>query len=111
MLCVFDGGSYTLTDVVGFTNLNQSSLSRAIVRMEKKGLVTRSRRSHDARLMSIEITQAGRTLCERASQMVREACDEELAVLTKAERDIFVRIAQKLLAELPPPKRPAGLSY
>jgi DNA-binding MarR family transcriptional regulator len=61
--------------------------------------------------MSIEITQAGRTLCERASLMVREACDEELAVLTKAERDIFVRIAQKLLAELPPPKRPAGLSY
>jgi hypothetical protein len=43
--------------------------------------------------------------------MVREACDEELAVLTKGERDTFVRIAQKLLAELPPPKRAAGLSY
>lgn len=111
MLCVFDGGSYTLNDVVGFTNLNQSSLSRAIVRMEKKGLVTRSRRSHDARLMSIEITPTGRDLCERASLMVREACDQELAVLTKPERDSFVRIAQKLLAELPPPKRPAGLSY
>jgi DNA-binding MarR family transcriptional regulator len=111
MLCVFDGASYTLTDVVGFTNLNQSSLSRAIVRMEKKGLVTRSRRSHDARLMSIEVTPAGRSLCQRASTMVREACDRELSVLTQTERDTFVRIARKLLAELPPPKRAAGLSY
>jgi DNA-binding MarR family transcriptional regulator len=79
--------------------------------MEKKGLVTRSRRSHDARLMSIEVTPAGRSLCERASTMVREACDRELSVLTQTERDTFVRIARKLLAELPPPKRAAGLSY
>jgi hypothetical protein len=32
-------------------------------------------------------------------------------VLTQTERDTFVRIARKLLAELPPPKRAAGLSY
>lgn len=111
MLCVFDGRSYTLTEVVEFTSLNQSSLSRAIVRMEKKGLVTRARRTHDARLMSIEITPAGRVLCERASLAVREACDRELGVLTEVERDSFVRIARKLLAELPPPKREAGLAY
>ena len=111
VLCVFDGRSYTLTEVVEFTSLNQSSLSRAIVRMQKKGLVSRSRRTHDARLMNIEITPAGRALCERASLAVREACDRELSVLTRVERDSFVRIARKLLAELPPPKRAAGLSY
>ena len=111
ILCVVDGRSYTLTEVTEFTSLNQSSLSRAIVRIEKKGLVTRSRRTHDARLMSIEITPAGRALCERASRVVREACDRELGVLTQAERDSFVRIARKLLAGLPPPKREAGLAY
>lgn len=111
ILCVVDGRSYTLTEVTDFTGLNQSSLSRAIVRIEKKGLVNRSRRTHDARLMSIEITPAGRTLCERASRAVREACDRELGVLTQPERDSFVRIARKLLAGLPPPKREAGLAY
>lgn len=111
ILGVIDGQSYSLTEVTEFTGLNQSSLSRAIVRIEKKGLVTRSRRSNDARLMSIEITPAGRALCERASSAVRTACDEELAVLTRNERETFVRIARKLLAGLPPPKREAGLSY
>lgn len=111
ILCVVDGRSYTLTEVTDFTGLNQSSLSRAIVRIEKKGLVNRSRRTHDARLMSIEITPAGRALCERASRAVREACDRELGVLTQPERDSFVRIARKLLARLPPPKREAGLAY
>jgi DNA-binding MarR family transcriptional regulator len=111
ILCLFDGRSYTLTEVVEFTSLNQSSLSRAIVRMEKKGIVTRARRTHDARLMSIGITPAGRALCERASLAVREACDRELGVLSQLERDSFVRITRKLLAELPPPKRAAGLSY
>ena len=35
ILCVVDGRSYTLTEVTDFTGLNQSSLSRAIVRIEK----------------------------------------------------------------------------
>lgn len=111
ILGILDGRSYSLTEVTEFTGLNQSSLSRAIVRIEKKGLVTRSRRSNDARLMNIEITPAGRVLCERASSAVRTACDEELRVLTRSERETFVRIARKLLAGLPPPKRAAGLSY
>jgi len=111
ILGVIDGRSYSLTDVTEFTGLNQSSLSRAIVRIENKGLVTRSRRSHDARLMNIEITPAGRLLCERASTAVRAACDRELGVLTSTERETFVRISRKLLAGLPPPKREVGLDY
>jgi len=111
ILGVIDGRSYSLTDVTEFTGLNQSSLSRAIVRIENKGLVTRSRRRNDARLMNIEITTAGRLLGERTSAAIRTACDRELGALTRNERDTFVHISRKLLAKLPPPKREAGIAY
>jgi len=111
MLCLSKADACTLTEVVEFTGLIQSSLSRALVRLENIGLITRSRRRADARLMSIRLTPVGHTVCSQATHVVRQACDAELEVLTRAERETFVRIAHKLLAEIPAPRRSTGILY
>lgn len=111
ILCLHDGRTCTLNELVDMTGLNQSSLSRVAVRVEKKGLVTRARRASDARLMNIRITARGEKLYHAATAAVQVACDRELAILTRQEREIFVRSAKKLLASLPPPVRPSGFQY
>ena len=51
-----------VTDLIADTAIEQSTLSRLLVAMEKRGLLTRQRNTADARAVLVKLTPAGRKL-------------------------------------------------
>ncbi len=55
-------GELKVTDLIDDTTIEQSTLSRLLVEMEKRGLLTRRRNEEDGRAVLVKLTQAGRKL-------------------------------------------------
>jgi DNA-binding MarR family transcriptional regulator len=109
--CLMRNDSSTLNEIVEMTGLKQSSLSRTLARMERKGLISRSRRETDSRFMDARITDHGRKMGRRATLAVQSACEEELAVLDAGEREVFIATMKRLIANIDPPDRPTIFQY
>jgi MarR family transcriptional regulator, organic hydroperoxide resistance regulator len=55
-------GELKVNDLIVDTSIEQSTLSRLLVAMEKRGLVTRQRSAADARTVLVKLTPSGRKL-------------------------------------------------
>jgi DNA-binding MarR family transcriptional regulator len=55
-------GELKVTDLMVDTSIEQSTLSRLLVTMEKKNLLTRRRNTSDARTVLVQLTPAGKKL-------------------------------------------------
>jgi DNA-binding MarR family transcriptional regulator len=73
-----------------------STISSALDRLEKRGLVARRRRPGDRRMVHIELTKSGHRLVAkiRASQV--EVCRGILARLSTREREDLIRLVAQL---------------
>jgi MarR family 2-MHQ and catechol resistance regulon transcriptional repressor len=74
--------------------LTPGSISVAVDRLEQKGLVTR-KNTDDRRVRQVELTAKGRTLITKTFRE-HAAAMEEVAVLSKRERLILLRLLKKL---------------
>jgi MarR family transcriptional regulator, organic hydroperoxide resistance regulator len=59
---LWQAGELKVTDLIADTTIEQSTLSRLLVGMEKRGLLTRRRNAADARAVLVKLTPAGRKL-------------------------------------------------
>lgn len=75
-LCLAKSGPSTLNDIVNFTRLPQSTISRAVARLDERGLVNSRRNSSDRRIAAIEITELGRSKLAQAIATVEARCRE-----------------------------------
>jgi len=98
-LCLAQKGPSTLNEVVAFTRLPQSSLSRTIARMDERGMVRSARNPEDRRRSVIEITAEGRRQLDEAIAAVNRTCEEALA-LNPEERARFQATVEDLLARV-----------
>jgi DNA-binding MarR family transcriptional regulator len=73
-----------------------STISSALDRLDKRGLVTRGHIAKDRRMVRIELSATGRRLVTkiRASQV--EACRAMLALLDPRDREILIRLVTQL---------------
>jgi MarR family transcriptional regulator, organic hydroperoxide resistance regulator len=55
-------GELRVSDLITDTSIEQSTLSRLLVSMEKRGLLTRRRNTADARTVLVKLTPEGRKL-------------------------------------------------
>ena len=86
--------------------LSQSSLSRLVERLEKRGLVARMPAPDDGRGVLLKLTEAGRELQkEIGREHVRDIAELMTPALTAAEQKELQRLTEKLRASLP--QRPA----
>lgn len=86
--------------------LSQSSLSRLVERLEKRGLVARMPAPNDGRGVLLKLTDAGRELQkEIGREHVRDIAELMTPALTAAEQKELQRLTDKLRASLP--QRPA----
>ncbi|MBI4967410.1 MAG: MarR family transcriptional regulator [Rhodospirillales bacterium] len=79
------------------TDTDQSTLSRALQQMERRGQVERRARTGDSRYVEIHLTASGRALF---NQMLPDALDYErnaLANLSPAEKDALRSLLLRLL--------------
>lgn len=82
--------------------LSQSSLSRLVERLEKRGLVARMPAPDDGRGVLLKLTEAGQELQkEIGREHVRDIADLMAPALTAAEQRELRRLTDKLRASLP----------
>ncbi|MFD0362067.1 MarR family winged helix-turn-helix transcriptional regulator [Nocardia sp. GCM10030253] len=61
-----DCGNYRMSDLANDIYLSQSALSRAVARLERDGLVSRTMCADDRRAIFVCLTEKGRTVYEQA---------------------------------------------
>lgn len=83
--------------------LSQSSLSRLVDRLEKRGLVERMAAPDDGRGVLLKLTEEGAALQkEIGREHVRDIAGLVGPALTAAEQRELLRLTEKLRASLPP---------
>lgn len=76
--------------------LTSGSITTAVQRLEKKGLVRRERSEGDARVVLVHLTETGRERIEASFVAHAENLDELFAEFSEEERVQFARLTGKL---------------
>ena len=76
--------------------LTPGSISVAVDRLVKKGLVSRKGHAADRRVRQVELTAKGRALIKRGFREHAAAMETAVSVLSKAERLTLLRLLKKL---------------
>ena len=100
LLCLEQYDKRTLNQIVDYTLLPQSTLSRSLARMEERGLITRTRQDVDARTYDIQITEKGRKRIEKTYAAVQEACEKPLLALEPEERETWMKTMKKIIQNM-----------
>jgi len=82
--------------LVDATGIDRSTLADMVFRMEKTGLIARTKSPEDARAKAVSLTEKGRAALDRSAPSVRRADAILLANLPKNRRDPFVDILSRI---------------
>jgi MarR family 2-MHQ and catechol resistance regulon transcriptional repressor len=76
--------------------LTSGSITTAIDRLEKRGLVQRQPSDSDRRIRLVKLTETGRDLIERFFQKHVEALEKATSGLNKEEKAVLISLLKKL---------------
>lgn len=76
--------------------LTSGSISTAVQRLEKRGLVRRERSDEDSRVVLVHLTESGRELIEQAFEAHSRNLDHLFAGFDGKERQQFAQLVRKL---------------
>jgi MarR family 2-MHQ and catechol resistance regulon transcriptional repressor len=76
--------------------LTPGSISVAVDRLVRKGLVSRKDQAGDRRIRQVELTPKGRALITRGFRQHAAAMENAVGVLSKKERLILLRLLKKM---------------
>ena len=96
----------TISDVAAALGVSQSTATTACKRLEASGLITRTRRNDDERVVEVSLTDHGRSTVEGWRRRRREAVAGLLKPLSEAERTELQRLIERLLESSTTPVRP-----
>lgn len=82
----------SMAELADHLGLDRSSVSGLIDRAEKRGLVARGTAEHDARVVTVQLTDSGRTLGAELEAAVDRGVGELLAAASAEDREALVRI-------------------
>lgn len=80
LVCLAERGASTLNDIVVFTRLPQSTLSRAVARLEEHGTVVSCPNVQDRRKVDVRLTDSGHELFLAARTIVIERCEAAIPI-------------------------------
>lgn len=83
-----------LAATIGF---DRATIGGVVDRLEQKGLMLRTVSPNDRRARVLQLTDDGQELLASCSPVVQSLQDEILGPLTKQERVLFLKLAQKAL--------------
>lgn len=96
----------TASQLASVLHLDRGTVSTALNRLEKKGLITRRRDPRDQRRVSLGLTDKGRALDRPAAGTVEHAVEHVLARLgtrrVDAAQDVLVQLTERLSSALLP---------
>ena len=98
VLAAFD--ELTVKELCVHAMVKQPTMSRALDRMEKEGLVVRSNSTNDRRVRFIRLTEAGRRVFEQVWPVMDRAHDFLFRALSEREREELARMLSKVLEQI-----------
>jgi len=96
LLSLYEKGPLPPSQIARDVMVHSSTVTGVIDRLERKGLVLRSRTSADRRVITILLTEAGRRLAEQAPPPVQKKIVEGLRKLPSEEVDEILHGMGKL---------------
>ena len=93
-------GRWSVRGIANAVQAPISTISSALDRLERSGLVNRTHSVEDRRVVYIELTTRGKRLADRLRDAHVLNCQTMLLRLTAVERDEFLRLAGKIAAKL-----------
>jgi DNA-binding MarR family transcriptional regulator len=96
LLALYDHGPLPPSQIARHVMVKSSTITGIIDRLEQKGLVTRLRNSPDRRVITIELTEAGRTLARNAPPPIQHKIADGLKKLPEAEVEQVINSLSKL---------------
>ena len=100
ILALYDNGPLSPSQVAKYIMVNSSTVTGIIDRLEKKDLAKRLRISTDRRIITIELTEAGKKLAEHAPPPIQQKIIDGLKKLPKNEIDRIAFALTKLTSML-----------
>ena len=89
-------GPHSVGDIGRRVDLTSGSITTAIDRLEKRGLVTRAAHASDRRARVVHLTREGRARITHVFATHKEAMDRAAHGLSKAERGTLIALLKKL---------------
>jgi DNA-binding MarR family transcriptional regulator len=94
------GDGVTISEIIDRAMMQQSALSRVLMKMEAEHYVVRVPRSDDARYVEVCLTDKGRTLFEALDPVVRRRQERLLDGFSPAEAEAAFSLIRRLTANL-----------
>lgn len=96
LLALFENGPMPPSQIAKYIMVNSSTVTGIIDRLEQKGLVERSRISHDRRVITIALTEKGQELAKNAPPPIQKKIVDGLKKLPPNETEQIVQALTKL---------------
>jgi len=92
------GDCSTMAELAREVALDPAAMTRALDRLEAKGLLNRVRSTEDRRVVKLELTEEGERVAQLVPAVLAEVFNAHLAGFTKAEWATLVSLLQRLVA-------------
>ena len=89
-------GSTTIGSLAREIHLGHATVTGILGRLEKNGLVKRTRGSQDRRSVLVELTEAGSRLVDEAPSLLQDRFREELTCLQEWEQTMILATLQRI---------------
>ncbi|MBI4620976.1 MAG: MarR family transcriptional regulator [Desulfobacterales bacterium] len=96
ILTLYDNGPLLSSQIAKHMMVKSSTVTGVVDRLENKGLVERLRNSHDRRMITIQLTEAGKKLAENAPPPIQQRVKN----LTEVKKDQIVASLNMLTSML-----------
>ena len=100
---VLFGERLTMGDVAAAQGIGPSGATQLVDRLERRGLVARTRDEYDRRVQLVVPTDRARALARRVKSGVSKAAEQALGVLDDDELQAFVELTERV-ARVPQPQ-------
>jgi MarR family transcriptional regulator, temperature-dependent positive regulator of motility len=101
LFCVTHRPGVTAGEIVAATGRPKNSISFAVTRLEKKGLIVRRPSQDDSRRMQLRATGPGRAIYRRVLPFLQERERRLLAPLSSEERERLGLLLMKIALDVP----------
>jgi len=92
------GGCDTMAALARDQSLDPGAVTRALDRLEAKGLLRRVRSLQDRRVIKLELTDAGREVSRHVPAVLAEVLNAHLAGFQEAEWQVLLGLLQRMVA-------------
>lgn len=100
LLELWSGDGITQRDLLKEIDVEQATLANTLTRMERDGLIKRTKHPEDARAQKIWLTDTSKRLKNNAYQLAIETNEDALSDLSDEDKTLFIELMRKVIRSM-----------